>query len=57
MRRAALADGTLAPDRWESYTKLQRELRALAIRHDARLAADAKKELVRRLKSREKLKW
>ena len=36
--RRALNDGTLARDRWDSYCKLQRELRALAIRKDARLA-------------------
>jgi ribosome biogenesis GTPase len=31
---AAIADGTLALDRFESWRKLQRELRAIAIRHD-----------------------
>lgn len=34
---AALDDGTLDPRRWESYQKLQRELRHLALRQDARL--------------------
>ncbi|MET1021025.1 MAG: ribosome small subunit-dependent GTPase A [Arthrobacter sp.] len=33
--QAALADGTLAGRRWESYLKLQRELAALARRHDS----------------------
>jgi ribosome biogenesis GTPase len=35
--RAALAAGTLDERRWESYQKLQRELRHLARRQDARL--------------------
>jgi ribosome biogenesis GTPase / thiamine phosphate phosphatase len=42
--RAALADGSLPRERWDSYTKLQRELRALEIRKDARLRAEARKE-------------
>jgi ribosome biogenesis GTPase len=42
--RAALADGSLAADRWESYLKLERELRALAVRQDARLASDERKK-------------
>jgi ribosome biogenesis GTPase len=33
--QAALADGVLAERRWASYLKLQRELAALARRHDA----------------------
>jgi ribosome biogenesis GTPase / thiamine phosphate phosphatase len=33
--QAALADGSLADLRWASYRKLQRELSALAPRHDA----------------------
>jgi len=33
--QAALADGSLEDRRWESYLKLQRELAALARRHDA----------------------
>ncbi|GAA1994065.1 ribosome small subunit-dependent GTPase A [Kitasatospora viridis] len=38
--RAALADGTLAQRRWESYLKLQRENEWIASRSDARVAAD-----------------
>jgi ribosome biogenesis GTPase len=34
---AALADGTLEPRRWESYQKLQRELRHVAAKTDVRL--------------------
>jgi ribosome biogenesis GTPase len=35
--RAALEDGTLEPRRWESYRKLQRELRHLAAKQDVLL--------------------
>jgi ribosome biogenesis GTPase len=35
--RAALGDGTLDPGRHASWVKLRRELRAFAVRHDARL--------------------
>ncbi|MDP8911398.1 MAG: ribosome small subunit-dependent GTPase A [Actinomycetota bacterium] len=45
--RRALADGSLSQERFESYRKLQRELRALEIRKDARLRADARKEIRR----------
>jgi ribosome biogenesis GTPase / thiamine phosphate phosphatase len=45
--RAALDDGSLAADRWESYRKLQRELRALEIRQDARLRSEARKQIRR----------
>jgi ribosome biogenesis GTPase len=41
--RAALADGTLPAERYESHRKLQRELRALAIRQDARLRSETRK--------------
>jgi len=45
--QAALADGTLPAERFTSYRKLQRELRALERRKDARLRAEAKKEVRR----------
>jgi len=32
--REALADGSLEPERWESYVKLQRELQALEVRRN-----------------------
>lgn len=41
--RAALADGTLAHDRWESYGKLQRELAHLERRLDKRAQAEERK--------------
>jgi ribosome biogenesis GTPase / thiamine phosphate phosphatase len=41
--RAALEDGTLAPERWESYVKLQRELEHLERRLDKRAQAEERK--------------
>ena len=41
--RAAIADGRLDAERFESYQKLQRELRWLGIRHDARARSDERK--------------
>jgi ribosome biogenesis GTPase len=55
--RAALADGSLPPVRWESYRKLQRELRALALKQDARLRSEARKERRRFARSRRRTKW
>jgi ribosome biogenesis GTPase len=43
--KSALSDGSLPADRWESYRKLQRELRALEVRKNARLKSEAR-ELV-----------
>ena len=40
--REALETGELAERRWESYVKLQREARWMAMRHDARLKAEEK---------------
>jgi ribosome biogenesis GTPase len=37
---AALASGELPERRWESYVKLGREARWMAMRHDARLRAE-----------------
>jgi ribosome biogenesis GTPase len=55
--RAALADGSLPHVRWESYRKLQRELRALALKQDARLRSEARKERRRFARSRRRTKW
>jgi ribosome biogenesis GTPase / thiamine phosphate phosphatase len=41
--KAALADGTLQPERWESYLKLQAELALLERRIDKRAAAEERK--------------
>jgi ribosome biogenesis GTPase len=50
--RAALADGSLSRERFESHRKLQRELRALAVRQDARLRAEERKKWRRFERSR-----
>jgi ribosome biogenesis GTPase len=42
--RAALADGSLDRERWESYVKLQRELYWLDVRQNARLSAEERKK-------------
>jgi ribosome biogenesis GTPase len=55
--RAALAEGSLPQVRWESYRKLQRELRALALRQDARLRSEARKERRRFARSQRRTKW
>ncbi len=55
--RRALGDGTLSAERWTSYRKLQRELRALEIRKDARLRSEARKERARFARSRRKAKY
>jgi ribosome biogenesis GTPase / thiamine phosphate phosphatase len=49
--KAALAEGSLPVERWESYLKLQRELRFLAIRRDKALQAEERRR--RRSFSRE----
>jgi ribosome biogenesis GTPase len=53
----ALVDGSLPRARWESYSKLQRELRALALKQDARLLSEARKERRRFARSQRKTKW
>ena len=52
--RRALNDGTLSQERWDSYSKLQREIRALAIRKDARLRSETRKARARWARSRRK---
>jgi len=42
--KAALADGTLEAGRFESYRKLQRELRSIAARNDARLRIEERRK-------------
>ena len=50
--RAARADGSLPEERLASYRKLQREIRALEVRQDARLRAEARKDRRRFARSR-----
>ncbi len=42
--RAALADGSLPADRWESYLKLERELAHLERKLDPRLRSEERKK-------------
>jgi ribosome biogenesis GTPase len=49
--RAALESGELPERRWESYVKLQREARWMAMRHDARLRAEERARWKRVTKS------
>jgi ribosome biogenesis GTPase / thiamine phosphate phosphatase len=55
--RAALQTGSLAQARWESYRKLQRELRVLALKQDARLRSEARKDRRRFARSQRRAKW
>lgn len=48
--RAALEDGTLDPERWEAYVKLQRELAFEKRKDDPRLRAETRKVWIRRHK-------
>jgi len=52
--RRALGDGSLSDERWSSYRKLQREIRALEIRKDARLRSEQRKKWAKFSKSRRK---
>jgi hypothetical protein len=55
--RRALGDGTLSQERFLSYRKLQRELRALEIRKDNRLRSEARKQRARFARSQRKSRW
>ena len=52
--KAAIAKGTLPAERFASYCKLQREIRALEIRKSARLRSEARKERRRFSRSQRK---
>jgi ribosome biogenesis GTPase / thiamine phosphate phosphatase len=58
--QGALRDGTLSRERYDSWRKLQRELRWLEIRQDARMRAEARKEVrrfTRDIKNRKKVRY
>jgi ribosome biogenesis GTPase len=55
--QAAIADGSLDAERFDSYLKLQRELRALEIRKDARLRSETRKEWRRRHRELRNVKY
>ena len=54
---AAVRSGALSGERLASYKKLQRELRALAVRQDGRLRSEAKKERARFARALRKTKY
>jgi ribosome biogenesis GTPase len=55
--REALADGSLDPERWQSYLKLERELAALEVRKDPLLRQEQQREWkIRERANRQKLK-
>ncbi len=55
--QAAIADGRLPRDRFESYGQLQRELHRLAMKQDARLRAEARKKRAAFARSLRKASW
>jgi ribosome biogenesis GTPase len=55
--QGALADGSLDRERWLSYGKLQRELRALEIRQDGRLRMEERKKRARAERARRTVKY
>ena len=55
--RAALANGTLDLERYESWRKLQRELERLARKQDGRARSEARKERARFERSRRKVSY
>ena len=55
--QAAIADGSLEAERFDSYLKLQRELRALEVRKDARLRSETRKEWRRRHRELRNVKY
>jgi ribosome biogenesis GTPase / thiamine phosphate phosphatase len=55
--QASLADGSLDQERYVSWRKLQNELRHLAIKQDARLRSEARKEWRRFARSQRKASW
>jgi ribosome biogenesis GTPase len=55
--QAAIDEGRLPRERLQSYRTLQRELKRLALKQDARLRSEERKKWVRQIKSRRKVSW
>jgi ribosome biogenesis GTPase len=55
--KGAIAEGSLPAERWESYSKLQRELRALEIRRDKALQAEQRRRWRARQRSLRKTRF
>jgi ribosome biogenesis GTPase len=55
--QAAIDEGRLPRERLQSYRALQRELRRLALKQDARLRSEERKKWVKTARSRRKVSW
>jgi ribosome biogenesis GTPase / thiamine phosphate phosphatase len=55
--QAALADGSLPLERWESYRKLQRELRSLEVRRTKKVQADERRRVRAQARSRQRTRY
>jgi ribosome biogenesis GTPase / thiamine phosphate phosphatase len=55
--QAAIDDGLLPRERLQSYRALQRELKRLAMKQDARLRSEERKKWAARARSRRKVSW
>jgi ribosome biogenesis GTPase / thiamine phosphate phosphatase len=55
--QAAIEEGRLPRSRLQSYRALQRELRRLALKQDARLRSEERKKWVAKVRSRRKVSW
>ena len=53
--QAALADGSLSAERWDSYSKLQREIAALELRRDAQARRESRRQIKVRERERRRL--
>jgi ribosome biogenesis GTPase / thiamine phosphate phosphatase len=55
--QAAIDEGRLPRERLQSYRALQRELKRLAMKQDARLRSEERKKWVKQARSRRKVSW
>jgi ribosome biogenesis GTPase len=55
--QAAIDAGRLPRERLQSYRALQRELKRLALKQDARLRSEERKKWVKQVRSRRKVSW
>jgi ribosome biogenesis GTPase len=55
--QAAIDEGRLPRERLQSYRALQRELKRLALKQDARLRSEERKKWVKQVRSRRKVSW
>jgi ribosome biogenesis GTPase / thiamine phosphate phosphatase len=55
--QAAIDEGRLPRERLQSYRALQRELKRLAMKQDARMRSEERKKWVKQVRSRRKVSW